>query len=170
MVAHFPPAALSAARRALAAGLAAVLLALFARAFVLELRVVSGSSMVPTLLPGDRVLVNRMLYASDLPPALVRLLPVRSPIRGDVVLARSPDDGRSALIKRCVALAGDAIGPGVVPSGAVWLEGDHAADSRDSRAFGAVGRAALAGRVVQVLASRDPAGTWRWSRTLRPVR
>ena len=47
-------------------------------------------------------------------PALVRLLPVRAPIRGDVVLARSPDDGRSKLIKRCVALSGDRIGPGTV--------------------------------------------------------
>jgi signal peptidase I len=170
VVAHLPSAALSLALGALRAGLAAVLLALFARAFVLELRVVSGSSMVPTLLPGDRVLVDRMLYASDLPPSLVRLLPVRAPIRGDVVLARSPDDGRSKLIKRCVALSGDRIGPGLVPPGAVWLEGDHAADSRDSRAFGAVDRQALAGRVVRVLASKHPAGSWRWSRTLRAVR
>lgn len=170
MVAHLPSAALSAALGTLRAGLVAVLLALFARAFVLELRVVSGSSMMPTLLSGDRVLVDRMLYASDLPPPLVRLLPVRAPIRGDVVLARSPDDGRSKLIKRCVALPGDALGPGVVPAGTVWLEGDHAADSRDSRAFGAVDQGALAGRVVRVLVSKDPAGTWRWSRTLRTVR
>lgn len=170
MVTHLPPAALSAARGALRAGLAAILLALFARGFVLELRVVSGASMTPALLPGDRVLVDRMLYAPDLPAALARLLPVRAPRRGDVVLARSPDDGRTALIKRCVALAGDPLGPGVVPAGTLWLEGDHAADSRDSRAFGAVDRRAVTGRVVGVLVSKEPAGAWRWSRALRAVR
>ncbi|GMU64736.1 MAG: hypothetical protein AMXMBFR36_10100 [Acidobacteriota bacterium] len=170
MVAHLPPAALSAALGALRAGLIAILLALFARGFVLELRVVSGRSMEPALLAGDRVLVDRMIYAPDLPGPLARLLPVREPLRGDVVLARSPDAGRSVLVKRCVALAGDRIGSGNVPAGAVWLEGDHRADSRDSRAFGAVDRRAVAGRVVRVLASKAPGGPWRWSRTLRAVR
>lgn len=170
MVAHLPSAALSAARGALRAGLAAVLLALFARGFVLELRVIAGGSMAPTLLPGDRVLVDRMLFARDLPAPIARLLPVREPERGDVLLARSPEAARPVLIKRCVAVGGERIGSLLVPQGAVWLEGDHRADSRDSRAFGAVDRSAVAGRVVGILASKSPRGSWRWSRSLRAVR
>jgi signal peptidase I len=170
VVAHFPPAALNAALGALRAGLIAVLLALFARGFVLELRVIAGGSMAPTLLPGDRILVDRMIYARGLPAPLARLLPVREPARGDVVLARSPDDERTALVKRCVALAGDRIATAVVPAGAVWLEGDHRADSHDSRAFGPVARRFVSGRVVRVLASKSPRGGWRWSRTFCAVR
>ena len=170
MVAHLPSAALTAGLGALRAGLIAVLLALFARGFVLELRVIAGSSMVPTLLPGDRVLVDRMIYAGGLPSPFARLLPVREPARGDVVLARSPDDHRSALVKRCVALAGDRIDPVAVPAGTVWLEGDHRAASRDSRAFGPVARRFVSGRVVRVLASKTPGGGWRWSRTFGAVR
>jgi signal peptidase I len=170
VVAHLPSAALSAARGTLRAGLAAILLALFARGFVFELRVIAGGSMAPTLLSGDRVLVDRMVFARTPPAPLARLLPVREPARGDVLLARSPEGSRPALVKRCVALGGDRVGSTLLPAGAVWLEGDHRTDSRDSRTFGPVDRGAVTGRVVAILASKAPGGAWRWSRWLRPVR
>lgn len=153
MVAHLPPAALSAgarARRAARAALAAVLAALFVRGFVFELRVVASGSMAPTLAPGERVLVDRLSYG--LPRALGRLLPARAPARGDVVLARSPEDPRVALIKRVAAVAGELAPDGTpVPEGSVYLLGDRREDSRDSRQFGPVAAPALRGRVVAVV-------------------
>lgn len=180
MVPHSPPAALRRPKGAaglLRAVLVAVLLALHVRGFVCELRVIRTSSMTPALLPGDRILVDRMIFARGLPRAAAALLPVREVAHGDVVLARSPEDGRTPLVKRCVAVGGErAAGGRPVPPGALWLLGDHRAASRDSRDFGAVERRAVLGRAVTVLASRAPgAGLrpwrgWRLSRLLRPVR
>jgi len=157
--------------------LVAVLLALHVRGFVCELRVIRTASMAPALLPGDRILVDRMVFARGLPRTARALLPVREVVRGDVVLARSPEDGRTPLVKRCVATGGDrtAAGHPLAPD-ALWLLGDHRAVSRDSRHFGAVERQAVFGRAVAVLASRAPAAGrrpwrgWRLSRLLRPVR
>jgi signal peptidase I len=171
VVAHPAPAALSGParlRRGAGAALVAVLCALYARAFVLEFRTVASGSMAPALLPGDQVLIDRMLYAA-LPPALARLLPVRAPVAGDVVLARAPGQPRTRLLKRCAAVGGGRAGGTVVPAAHVYLLGDHGADSLDSRAFGPVPHRDLVGRAVLVLVSRERGG-WRVSRTLRAVR
>jgi signal peptidase I len=173
VVEDVPPPALTLPARlrgGLGAVLAAVLFALFARGFVLEIRRVTSGSMEPTLLVGDQVLVDRMLFAPRLPRWLASLLPVRAVATGDVVLFRSPEDGRTALVKRCVALPGDLVPAGVVPGSSLYLVGDRRADSHDSRDFGPVDRAAVVGRVVLVLASRAPDGGLRGSRTLRAVR
>lgn len=154
-------------RRGARRALVAVLAALFCRAFVLEIRVVASGSMSPALVAGDRVLVDRLIYAR--PAALAALLPVRAVAAGDVVLFRSPEDGRTALIKRCVALPGDVVAGAVVPAGTLFLVGDRRFDSRDSRVFGPVERGAVVGRVVAVLGSIAPGDGPRWSRTLRGV-
>lgn len=85
--------------------------------------------------------------------------------RGDVVVAASPTNPRHAVCKRVVGVAGDAVTVGtpvpgyvpslhatestalVVPPGHVWLQGDNAANSTDSRAYGAVPLALVRGRV-----------------------
>jgi hypothetical protein len=149
--------------------LAAILAALFFRTFVLELRVIPSGSMTPALLVGDRVLVDRLIYRDALPGPLAALLPVRDVRRGDVVLFRSPEDGRTVLVKRCVALPGDVVPAGVVPAASLYLVGDERGDSRDSRIFGPVERSRLLGRVVLVLGSHSPDAGWRVSRTLRAV-
>jgi len=168
VVAHPAPSALS---RGLKAALVAILAALYARGFVLEIRELSSGSMSPTLVEGDLLVVDRLIYAAhDLPPLLGALLPAREPDRGDVVALRSPEDGRTVLIKRCTALAGDPVEAGTVPPSALWVEGDDRPRSHDSRSFGPVERRSLIGRGVLVVASKGPAGGWRWHRTLRPVR
>jgi hypothetical protein len=156
--AHSPPAALSRGARARAACtllVGAILAALFFRAFVLELRVVSSGSMSPTLAVGDHVLVDRLIYRQAPGGLLSALLPVRDVRRGDVVLLRSPEDGRTVLVKRCVALPGDLVPAGVVPAASVFVVGDDRADSRDSRVFGPVERSLLLGRVVAAFGSRS---------------
>jgi signal peptidase I len=174
VVAHPPPAALSFGSRlagALRAALYAALLALFARAFVVAAAIVPSGSMRPTLLPGDRVLVDRLLYAEGVPAPLAALLPVRPPRAGDVVWLRSPEDPRAALVKRCAVLpGGDFAGRRLAPDELAVL-GDDRDDSRDSRVFGPVPRGALEGRVVLVLWSRGgESDAARWRRVGRLVR
>lgn len=77
---------------------------------------VVGGSMSPTLLPGDRLLVESWTYAQ------------RAPRRGEVVLAADPRSAARELIKRVAAVHGAHID----------LRGDSAAASTDSRHFGRI--------------------------------
>lgn len=81
----------------------AVLPALYVRTFVLLPLHVPTESMVPAVLPGDHVLVDRLAYVD------VGILPRRHPRRGDVVVLRSPRPPHPLLVKRCVGLPGDRI-------------------------------------------------------------
>jgi len=83
--------------------------------------------MVPTLLPGDRVVVWRGLGSRG---------PAVRP--GDVVAVVDPREPDRIMVKRVARLAGSEI----------FVEGDNAAASTDSRHFGPVGPNALRGRVV----------------------
>lgn len=145
--------------------LVALLLALFVRAFLLQVVSIPSASMAPTLEPGDQVLVNRFLYSGP----RFGLLP-RRPVRtGDVVLFRPPFDRQHEFVKRCVGSAGDRFGGEPLAPGALWMEGDARENSLDSRRFGAVPESALEGRVLAVLWSRSQAsGPGR--RILRQVR
>lgn len=148
--------------------LVGALMAVFVRAFVAAAAVVPTASMAPAIEAGDRVLVDRLLYASGLPPALARLLPVREPRVGDVVWLRSSAAPAGALVKRVAAVAGEPFAGGRVPAGRLAVLGDRREDSLDSRALGPLPRAAASGRVCLVLWST--AGGERGGRLLRPVR
>jgi signal peptidase I len=145
--------------------LVALLLALFVRAFLVEVVSIPSPSMLPTLEPGDQVLVNRFLYSG--PPT--SLLPRRLVRSGDVVLFRPPFDPHQHYVKRCVGIAGDWQGGGVLLPGTLWLEGDARERSLDSRRFGPVPESAVEGRVLAVLWSRSGTAAGR-SRILRQVR
>ncbi len=69
---------------------------------------IPSGSMMPTLLEGDRIFVNRVAYDLKVPFTLVRLAQWGDPRRGDVVVLSSPVDGRR-LVKRVVGLPGDLI-------------------------------------------------------------
>lgn len=85
-----------------------VLLALFPRTFVVELVQIPSSSMEPSLVAGDLVLVNRFAFASSC-SELAPWLPCRSPGRGDVILVRAPDDPHQSLVKRVIATGGTVV-------------------------------------------------------------
>jgi signal peptidase I len=89
--------------------------------------------------------------------------------KGDVVVFRPPFEPRQDYVKRCVGLGGDWFDGGILPAGALWLEGDARARSRDSRSFGAIPESAAKGRAVAVLWSRSVAAGAR-GRILRQVR
>ncbi len=92
--------------------------------------IVDGPSMEPAYRKGDRLLVNRLAYVGHKPQP------------GDVVVLRDPDERTRLLIKRVAAAPA-----GSVPAPRhVYVLGDNAAESRDSRHFGAVDRALILGR------------------------
>jgi len=86
----------------------AILLALVFRQFVIQAFRIPSQSMEDTLLVGDFLFVNKFLYGAKLPFMETRLPRVRAPKRGDIIVFKSPQDGRD-FIKRCVAVAGDTV-------------------------------------------------------------
>ena len=88
--------------------LVAVLLALFARAYLFEAFEIPSGSMERTLLVGDHIVVDKAAYAPHRGPWR-HLLPYREVSRGDVVVFRSPEEPEKDLIKRAIGLPGDTV-------------------------------------------------------------
>lgn len=88
--------------------LAAVLVALFFRTWVVEAFNIPSGSMEPGLLPGDHIVVDKFLYGASAGP-WGRLLPRRDPARGDVIVFRSPAEPSRDLVKRFVGLPGETV-------------------------------------------------------------
>ena len=88
--------------------LVAVLLALFARAYLFEAFEIPSGSMERTLLVGDHVVVDKAAYAPHRGPWSL-FLPYREVSPGDVVVFRSPVEPGKDLVKRAIGLPGDAI-------------------------------------------------------------
>ena len=78
------------------------------RSAVADWNQVPSGSMLPSILIGDRIVVDKLAYDLRLPFTLVRLASWRAPHRGDVVTFTSPEDGR-LLVKRVVAVPGDEV-------------------------------------------------------------
>jgi len=117
--------------------LAAILIAIVAKAFVVDAAVVDGRSMYPLLAPGSVVVVLRCAYGLRLPGGRY-LLRWGEPRPGDVVAAASPRDGRP-VVKRVSSRS---------PAGGYLLLGDNPPESVDSRAYGPVAFDAIWGRVL----------------------
>ncbi len=83
---------------------------LLLRSFVVEPFRIPSGSMMPTLLTGDFILVNKFAYGLRLPVLNTKVIPVSEPQRGDVVVFRYPKDPSVDYIKRVVGLPGDRIG------------------------------------------------------------
>jgi signal peptidase I len=134
---------------------AAFVLAILIQQFIVKPFAIPSPSMEPTLVEGDRVLVNRLSYH------------FRSPERGDVIVFHPPlIEDSEPYIKRVVAIAGDRVSlhdgqiwlNGVaqeepfikehpilgdfaevtISEGCVWVMGDNRNNSGDSRRFGEV--------------------------------
>lgn len=154
---------------------------------------ISHEAMIPTFLPGDHVIVNRVAYQTA------------TPRRGDVVLYRYPDEEGKLLLHRVIGLPGDRIeiraqalsvngepmtesyvqhtdrslapgnvrdhvGPMIVPPDTYYVLGDNREESLDSRFLGPIRRTQILGQVVFIYWSvDDDLRTPRWDRLNQPV-
>jgi signal peptidase I len=79
------------------------------RSIVADWSTVPSGSMIPTLLVGDRVLVNKLAYDLKVPFTTLHLFHWADPKRGDVIVCFEPTTGLR-LVKRVIGLPGDVIG------------------------------------------------------------
>ena len=92
------------------AGLFPVILAVFVlRSFLFEPFKIPSGSMIPTLLVGDLILVNKFTYGIRLPVINVKVTEGRTPSRGDVMVFRYPPKPSLDYIKRVVGVPGDEV-------------------------------------------------------------
>ncbi len=178
----------------------ALIIALVVRTFIVQAFRIPSGSMIPTLLVGDHILVNKFIYH------------FKDPQHGDVVVFKFPLDPKKDYIKRIIGTPGDRIeirdkvvyrngkplkepyaihednrtlpaafqprdnfGPVVVPPNSYFMMGDNRDSSYDSRFWGFVRRKALIGKAFIIYFSWNPHGKnplkWvRWSRIGRRVR
>jgi signal peptidase I len=78
------------------------------RSAVADWNDVPTGSMKPTILEGDRIVVNKLAYDLKIPYTRWRIASWGDPVRGDIVVLSSPADGKR-LVKRVVGLPGDTI-------------------------------------------------------------
>src|SRR5580765_2171659 len=78
------------------------------RSAVADWMYVPSGSMNPTIVEGDRILVDKSAYGLRIPFTTTRLTRGSDPQRGDIAIFASPEDG-TTLVKRIVGLPGDII-------------------------------------------------------------
>ena len=131
-----PPQQKSVVREYTEAMVIALVLAVFIRTFFIQAYKIPSGSMEPTLLIGDHILVNKIVYGLRMPDSifgleipglpygryLFNLEPVH---RGDVVVFVFPQDPSKDFIKRVIGTPGDTI---QVKDGAVWINGQKMDD------------------------------------------
>lgn len=101
-------------RETIEAVVVAFLIALVIRTFVIQAFKIPSGSMIPTLLVGDHILVNKFLLGTpvDIPftnITLFKMPGLRKPQRGDIIVFKYPEDPKRDFIKRVVGVGGDVV-------------------------------------------------------------
>ncbi len=86
-----------------------ILVVFLLRSFLVEPFKIPSGSMMPTLLVGDFILVNKFDYGIRLPVINQKIIDVRQPKNGDVMVFRYPEDPSLDYIKRVIGVPGDKI-------------------------------------------------------------
>jgi signal peptidase I len=87
----------------------ALILALLIRTFVVQAFKIPSGSMIPTLLIGDHILVNKFLYGTTIPFTDKKILIFRNPKKEDIIVFKYPRNPDKDFIKRVMATEGDVI-------------------------------------------------------------
>jgi signal peptidase I len=106
------------------------LVVLLLRAFVFEPFRIPSDSMMPTLLDGDFIIVNKYAYGLRLPVINRKVIAIGEPQRGDVVVFRYPVDPSTNFIKRLVGLPGDHV---VVQDNRITINGTEVPFTPDGK-------------------------------------
>jgi len=110
----------------------AAILAIILRTFLFQIYKIPTTSMVPTLMPGDKIFVSRITYGPKIPFTNIRIKGVRKPKRGDIIVFVPPHDRKKAYIKRLIGLPGDALS---IRKGNIYINGKEVVDSRIARNY-----------------------------------
>lgn len=144
--------------------LVALIMALIIRSYVIQVSMVPTGSMIPTMQVGDRLFVSKFTYR------------FKEPVRGEIVVFKSPYDEKKDYVKRCIGLPGETIevkrgvifvdgnqlvfpgvnvqrdysfyGPTEIPEGHYFMMGDNRGNSLDSRVWGFVPEKDLVGKAL----------------------
>lgn len=87
----------------------AILIALFIRAYIVQAFKIPSGSMIPTLLIGDHLLVNKFIYGVNPPLSDEKILVFETPKRGDIIVFKYPEDPSRDFIKRVIGVEGDTV-------------------------------------------------------------
>jgi signal peptidase I len=87
----------------------AIILALVIRTFVVQAFKIPSGSMEDTLAIGDHILVSKFIYGTKIPFSDKRILKIRDPRRGDVIVFEYPEDPSKDFIKRVIGTPGDEV-------------------------------------------------------------
>ena len=87
----------------------AILIALFIRAFIVQAFKIPSSSMEPTLLVGDHILVNKFIYGIRIPYTNIKFFQYKKPKRGDIIVFIFPKDRSKDFIKRVIGMEGEKV-------------------------------------------------------------
>lgn len=87
----------------------AVLLALVIRTYLVQAFKIPSGSMEDTLAIGDHLLVSKFIYGTKIPFVDKRVLTIRDPSQGDVIVFEYPEDPSKDFIKRVIGVPGDVV-------------------------------------------------------------
>jgi signal peptidase I len=162
-----------------------ITLAFFIRTFFVQAFQIPSGSMEDTLLVGDFLLANKLVYGPKIPLTEWRLPAISKPKRGDIIVFRAPHQDKD-FIKRCVGVGGDTIQmidnklyvngveqaepyttmkgeappfantrPTRVPEGFLFMMGDNRNNSQDSRYWGVLDENRVKGKAMILYWSWD---------------
>lgn len=110
----------------------AAVLAIFLRTFFFQIYKIPTTSMVPTLMPGDKIFVSKLTFGPKIPFTKFRIKGFTKPKAGEVIVFIPPHDRKKAYIKRLIAQGSDTV---VLKDGNVYVNGKILVDPRIARNY-----------------------------------